>query len=296
MKYRRSSSLLVRLVSLSLWSRYAHSFRIVLLTHANELLRPTNTGKLLLAKQQGNDKCEAPGSTEMLVWEGRGDNNKISEAVLRLSQPILVWTEAPKTIRDSAQLSIDRTSTYIILDGTWQEAKKMFRQGPDCLRSIPRISLEPSFQSTYKLRGNFGYVNRFTPVYVNSANDQKKVPIVPTESIESNTGSSTGSVSASDQGSRTESSSGTGSSSVSESVSGSGSSSSPGSGSGSGSGSSSGVGLGAGSGSGSGSNLLCTAEVGASLLLQHGHNERAAVLLKELETFQMTFQCYSTSK
>jgi DTW domain-containing protein len=154
----------VSITSLVLLSRNAHSFRIVLLTHINEQLRLTNTGQLLLTKPPVTIKSSHPGSSVVVTWEGRGDNEKISEVVRSLEQPILIWTDAPKRVRDSESGVLSSSGpTYIILDGTWQEAKKMFRYGPEELRSIPRMRLEPTFKSTYKLRGNFGYVNRFTP-------------------------------------------------------------------------------------------------------------------------------------
>jgi hypothetical protein len=69
----------------------------------------------------------------LISWEGRGDNIKISEAIDNLSQPVLIWIEGPKIIKDD-QYVANPDPTYVILDGTWQEAKKMFRQGPECLR------------------------------------------------------------------------------------------------------------------------------------------------------------------
>ena len=238
----RNTSNIIRLISFTLLSLYSHSFRIVLLSHTNEKLRPTNTGKLLLAQENAPGGLEYPGITDVLIWEGRGDNIKISDAIARLYQPVLVWTEAPKELRTGSGQY--KNPTYIILDGTWQEAKKIFRSGPDCLRNIPRISLEPSFQSTYKLRANFGYIDRFTPVYANAADvsEGKKVEICKNldgQNIDEN---------------------------KSQEI------------------------------PNPGSSLLCTAEVGASLLLQHGYNDRARKLLSDLEVFQMTFESYSNSK
>jgi DTW domain-containing protein len=162
----------VSITSLVLLSRNAHSFRIVLLTHINEQLRPTNTGQLLLTKTPVTVKSSHPGSSVVVTWEGRGDNEKISEVVRSLEQPILIWTDAPKRVRDSESGVLSSAGpTYIILDGTWQEAKKMFRYGPEELRSIPRMRLEPTFKSKYKLRGNFGYVNRFTPTNASVTGD-----------------------------------------------------------------------------------------------------------------------------
>lgn len=204
------------------------SFRIFLLTHANEMLRATNTGKLLLKDTLLKTAPELLEKTEVLLWEGRGDNLKVSDVISQLNQPILIWTDAAKVTRISDVVAPSKGPTYIILDGTWQEAKKMFRQGPHCLRSIPRMSLQPNFRSTYRLRGNFGYIDRFgfteSSPALSAAEDAIEAP--------QNTAS----------------------------------------------------------------NLLCTAEVGASLLQRHGHYKSADRLLNELEDFQMSFQSYSTTR
>jgi DTW domain-containing protein YfiP len=88
-------------------------------------------------------------------------------------------------------------------------------------RTIPRMSLEPTFKSNYKLRGNYGYVGKFA-----ESNDADG--IASDKSLDSN--------------------------------------------------------------------LLCTAEVCASLLLKHGHEKRAEALLEQLEEFQMSFQKYIATK
>eukprot|EP00596_Hydrurales_sp_CCMP1899_P007732 CAMPEP_0119044580 /NCGR_PEP_ID=MMETSP1177-20130426/32699_1 /TAXON_ID=2985 /ORGANISM="Ochromonas sp, Strain CCMP1899" /LENGTH=192 /DNA_ID=CAMNT_0007014901 /DNA_START=311 /DNA_END=892 /DNA_ORIENTATION=- len=126
------------------------SFKILLLTHAKELSRKTNTGKLV------TDTSFA----KLISWDGRGDNIKVSEAIDNLSQPVLIWIDGPRIIKEDL-CAANSDPTYVILDGTWQEAKNMFKKGPDCLRTIPRLSLEPTFKSTYKLRGNYGYVEKF---------------------------------------------------------------------------------------------------------------------------------------
>lgn len=84
------------------------------------------------------------------------------------------------------------------------------------------MSLEPSFKSTYKLRGNYGYVDKFSGVNTSDNID------LTGKTLDSN--------------------------------------------------------------------LLCTAEVCASLLLKHGHERQAEVLLGQLEEFQMSFQKYVAAR
>jgi len=54
-----------------------------------------------------------------------------------------------------------RKTTFLLLDGTWQEAKTLYRRGPLLLRQLPRVALSPNFSSTYRLRGDYGWRNKF---------------------------------------------------------------------------------------------------------------------------------------
>ena len=45
----------------------------------------------------------------------------------------------------------DKRPLFILLDGTWAEARKMFNRSP-CLESLPVLSLQPDRKSEYKLR------------------------------------------------------------------------------------------------------------------------------------------------
>jgi DTW domain-containing protein YfiP/predicted N-acetyltransferase YhbS len=51
--------------------------------------------------------------------------------------------------------------TYILLDGTWQEARAMYRKGPARLREVRRLALAPTRPSIYVLRRDRGWRSRF---------------------------------------------------------------------------------------------------------------------------------------
>ena len=53
--------------------------------------------------------------------------------------------------RDSAGVGTIKRPLFILLDGTWSEARKMFRRSP-YLDHLPVLSLDPSRASRYKLR------------------------------------------------------------------------------------------------------------------------------------------------
>ena len=155
---------LVPMVFLLTWLVVLDGLSIVLLTHTNEMVRPTNTGRLLQSSLMTTD------SIQVWQWSGSNDNERISQAIEASKQPLLIWTEAP-TIDSSTNTRISCDNTYIILDGTWQEAQKIFRRGPENLRNIPRISLKPSFASRYRLRSNFGFIKRFGNKKSSSSNN-----------------------------------------------------------------------------------------------------------------------------
>ena len=59
-------------------------------------------------------------------------------------------TETPDSIQHEAQ---QKRPLFILLDGTWAEARKMFRRSP-YLDRLPVLSLEPDRTSQYKLRNS----------------------------------------------------------------------------------------------------------------------------------------------
>ncbi len=120
---------------------------VVLLTHENELSRDTNTGKLL---QQSLELCES------FVWQ-----RKIPPAELmtlledETRQPFLLFPSDKSVECHQAVLNRanGREPLFIILDGTWQEAKKMLNKSP-WLQPIPQVHLDITSESSYTLRRN----------------------------------------------------------------------------------------------------------------------------------------------
>lgn len=81
----------------------------------------------------------------------------------------LLWTDSGATTVNEKKSSNahDKSTaeTYIIIDGTWQQAKKIFRKIP-ALWSLPRISFGGTNNvplTTYVLRGDYsGWRERFS--------------------------------------------------------------------------------------------------------------------------------------
>ncbi len=129
--------------------------RIVLLQHVNEVRRATATGQVL-----AHESLRPHLQLERWVWRGRADNAIIHDLLAsRTDTCVLVWAEAPRAQAasgepspstscggskaapgETAAYSLDKRATYIILDGTWQEARNMFRKCPS-LHSLPRVAL-----------------------------------------------------------------------------------------------------------------------------------------------------------
>lgn len=113
---------------------------IFLLTHQRERFKKTNTGSLVvdvLAKK-----------SRIIVWDrvapDPGLLNMISEGSIALLYP-----------SDDSLLADDAPDYqhYIIIDGTWQEARKIYNRSP-YLKNIPSIKVSATSPSVYNLRRN----------------------------------------------------------------------------------------------------------------------------------------------
>ncbi|MFW7525982.1 tRNA-uridine aminocarboxypropyltransferase [Vibrio ostreicida] len=124
------------------------SAHLALLMHNNEIHRKTNTGQWLLKSIK---------QTSQHIWERKAPcvelerliNDEKYQACLLFpsedSQPIEPFIQKGKTA--------NKIPLFVILDGTWQEAKKMRNKSP-WLKSLPLIHLNPTQLSDYKLRRN----------------------------------------------------------------------------------------------------------------------------------------------
>ena len=135
--------------------------RIALLQHARERGRPTATAPLL----SDGRLLHHVTIVAALQWGGRADNANVDAALARLTAPVLLWVEggappAPTDADAEAADEADDAPTYVILDGTWQEARAIFRKGPASLRALARVRLEAAAPSAYVLRGDYGWRER----------------------------------------------------------------------------------------------------------------------------------------
>ncbi|OUS53506.1 DTW domain-containing protein [Shewanella sp. SACH] len=158
----------------------SHSFaaarkamQIILLTHERELTRKTNTGQLALAA--------FPEEVKSIVWSRTAPDNDLvamlasQQAKLLfpasdtehtgpidhnaldtvLAEPVLSNAQMLLAPAQSTLIAEQRMpSQVVILDATWQEARKMLRQSP-YLKTAARVSLPPLMpESAFILRRN----------------------------------------------------------------------------------------------------------------------------------------------
>ncbi len=111
-----------------------------------EPLKPSNTGWLI---------ADVVADTFAFGWA----RTEVAPELLALLndpqwQPYVVF---PAEFADDARVVHEVTHNdnkrplYILLDGTWDEARKMFRKSP-YLQNFPVLSLQPEQLSRYKLR------------------------------------------------------------------------------------------------------------------------------------------------
>ncbi len=119
----------------------------VLLFHAKEPGRQTNTGRLILSAFRESsafiwDRILPPKDLLLLINQ---------EDV----QPWLVFPHSEETAQPSefSYSEAGRKPLFIIIDATWQQAAKIVRKSP-WLTCLPRLDLKFAEQSRYELRKN----------------------------------------------------------------------------------------------------------------------------------------------
>ena len=115
-----------------------------------EALKPSNTGWLV---------ADVVGDTSAFPWS----RTAVDPGLLALLadpqwQPYVVFpgefADAERVVDEVAPQTLDKLGKrplFVLLDGTWSEARKMFRKSP-YLDALPVLSLKPDLVSNYRLR------------------------------------------------------------------------------------------------------------------------------------------------
>ena len=125
----------------------------MLIMHDIEVLKPSNTGRLIADL--------IPDTHAFLFSRTEPNADMISLIDSGKYRPVLVFPREycgdEREVIDSHQLAdlavkdINRPLLFVLFDGSWREAKKMFRKSP-YLNEFPVLSLNPEQMARYALR------------------------------------------------------------------------------------------------------------------------------------------------
>ncbi|MDR3599591.1 MAG: DTW domain-containing protein [Desulfosporosinus sp.] len=117
-----------------------------ILSSEREFYRPSNTARLL--------KLINPESTELFLWERTKRPEQLIKNISRENHTAFVVFPTENEELETRKVDFKPTNkipAFIILDGTWKEARKIVRKS-DFLKGLPIVSLEPNYLSSYDLR------------------------------------------------------------------------------------------------------------------------------------------------
>jgi DTW domain-containing protein YfiP len=143
--------------------------KIYLLTHQRERDRPTNTGQIALKM--------LPSQVELILWDRVAPYQPLVD-LINNQQVCLLYLDAPplqsvcsiesnakpvhstdsrsyssEPIKNTELETINEISGFIIIDATWQEARKIYNRS-DYLKNAKKFSIIPEKESEYRLRRN----------------------------------------------------------------------------------------------------------------------------------------------
>ena len=118
--------------------------QIILLTHERELTRASNTGALVL-----DVTGTRPQLVRRVLWQRTSPDPELL-AIIESGHAAVVY---PTSEAAGTPTEVVDCETFILLDATWQEARKMFNRSP-YLHKVPRVDLESGVASRYVLRRN----------------------------------------------------------------------------------------------------------------------------------------------
>ena len=119
----------------------------LLLMYDDEILKPSNTGRLI---------ADLIPDTYAFIWSRTQPDPQLLQLLNDPKwQPVVIFPEeyaTPERIMRTYQKPEDnKRPLFILLDGSWAEAKKMFRKSP-YLNAFPVLSFSPQSLSRYLVR------------------------------------------------------------------------------------------------------------------------------------------------
>lgn len=119
--------------------------QIWILSSQKEVTRPTNTARLI--------KLANKDSTEIFIWERTVQPEKLIDLIESedFDVYLLFPADEENKHREKKFEKGNRRTAFIIIDGTWQEARKIFNRSP-YLKELPLLTLNMDNESSFKLR------------------------------------------------------------------------------------------------------------------------------------------------
>ncbi|MGX9462713.1 tRNA-uridine aminocarboxypropyltransferase [Shewanella sp. A14] len=117
---------------------------IILLTHPREMLRENNTGQLV-SPVLGD-------RVRVVEWHRKQPDAELLRSIAASQVGLVFPSTNENTLEKTGEIT--KTLLYlVIIDATWQEARKIFNQSP-YLQGLPRVPLMGAAKSIYPLRRN----------------------------------------------------------------------------------------------------------------------------------------------
>lgn len=116
------------------------NIKFTLLTHEKEFGKRSNTGQLVLDI--------LGGAAEQVRWDRSTPSSRLLQEIAA-GKVALIYPGAS----DETGGDLTGIEQFIIIDGTWHEARKIFQRSP-YLRAVRRFSLNVAGKSVYNLRKN----------------------------------------------------------------------------------------------------------------------------------------------
>jgi len=119
--------------------------KIYLLTHERELLKKTNTGRLV--------KRVLGERVDIIVWKRKEPDQALLE-LIEEGKVLMLYPDKGEHENESfVPEQVSSIENFLILDSTWQEARKMYNKS-HYLQTVEKLTIKPERPSEYCLRRN----------------------------------------------------------------------------------------------------------------------------------------------
>lgn len=113
--------------------------KLILLTHSRETQKASNTGQLVQ---------QVVANTQTVIWQRTQPDQNLLKLISAGNIALLYPGDSDLPVHDAAEFE-----NFILIDSTWQEARKIFNRSP-YLQQLPRIQFSTDQSSSYNLRRN----------------------------------------------------------------------------------------------------------------------------------------------